>query len=1023
MFRRQWRQAVGQRDLVLWVIDNANFRMLQRRPPRFESGLGSEWKSRWRANRPALAIEPGFVCYIDSMLTALPTGTVTFLFSDIEGSTALWEQAPETMRSLLAWHDVVVRSAIESSGGHVVKTTGDGVYAVFATAKDAIAACVQAQRTLQARASDATRGDASPEKPITLKIRIGLHSGEAELRDGDYFGAALNRTARIMSVAYGEQVLLSSTTAQSVGTDLPGDVTLREMGEHRLKGLLNPERLLQLVASGLRADFPPLASQTGHSLPAERDAFVGRLDALAELGRRLRGDARLVSVLGIGGTGKTRLVTRFGWGALDAFPGGVWFCDLSEARNLDGIVHAVARGLDIPLGGGDPVTQIGNAIAGRQQCLVILDNFEQVVKHAEETLGRWLDRAGIARFLVTTREVLGLPGEEILALTPLAPQDASVLFVRRAESANPGFEFGGEDEAAIGPLVKLLEGLPLAIELAAARVRVMPPRILLRRMSDRFKLLASTGGRLDRQATLRAVFDWSWDLLSLPEKAALAQLSVFEGGFSLEAAEAVIDLADHDDAPWSIDVLQSLVQKSLVRQVTDVRFDLLVSVQEYAGEHLRTMGRYTRSGPPALLAAEERHGAYFAGLDQQASVDGTAADLDNRVAACRRAAARGDAAVAARALRGAWSALGLRGPFQIGAELASLVRAIPGLSPAMAALADWVAGAALAFLGRVADARSALERSLAEAREAGDRSRETRALLSLGSLDTAGGQLQSAQQLLELALATAREVADSALQSEARNKLGNLQLFLGKREEALPHYEAALSLARQAGDRQREGAVLSNLGTVEVSGIKGARVHGEAALAVARESGDRRIEGNALCNLGLLHHIEGRLAEAREHLELALVVAREMGNVAQECDILCNLGMVHDALAEFDEAQSRFNAALTIARELERRRSEGQILGYLGLSYAHRGNFGEARNRLDAGEALLRAVSDRASLGLLLCSRGEVEHLAGTPAAARAARCAAVEIAAEVSAAMDSELSHALARLGHLLDSSRRSAG
>jgi predicted ATPase/class 3 adenylate cyclase/uncharacterized protein HemY len=955
------------------------------------------------------------------MLNALPTGTVTFLFSDIEGSTALWEQAPETMRSLLAWHDGVVRSAIESSGGHVVKTTGDGMYAVFATANDAIAACVQAQRTLQARARDAARGDASPDKPITLKVRIGLHSGEAELRDGDYFGAALNRTARIMSVAHGEQVLLSSATAQSVGTDLPGDVALREMGEHRLKGLLNPERLLQLVAPGLHADFPPLASQTGHSLPAERDAFVGRLDALAELERRLRGDARLVSVLGIGGTGKTRLVTRFGWSALEAFPGGVWFCDLSEARTLDGIVQAVAQGLDMPLGGGDPMTQIGNAIAGRQQCLVILDNFEQVVKHAEETLGRWLDRASIARFLVTTREVLGLPGEEILALTPLASQDASALFVRRAESAKPGFEFGAEDQAAIGPLVKLLEGLPLAIELAAARVRVMPPRILLRRMSDRFKLLASTGGRLDRQATLRAVFDWSWDLLSSPEKSALAQLSVFEGGFTLEAAEAVLDLAGHEDAPWSIDALQSLVQKSLVRQVTDDRFDLLVSVQEYAAEHLRTTGRYAGSGPVAVVAAETRHGAYFAGGDQQAAVDNAVADLDNLVAACRRAAGRSDAVIATKALRGAWSALGLRGPFQVGVELASIVRAIPGLSPAIAAVADWVAGAALALLGKPGDARTALERSLAEAREAGDRVRATRALLILGSLDTAGGHAQSAEQLLELALAAAREVGEIALQGEAQNKLGNLHVFLGKRREALSHYEAALKLARQAGDRQRESTVLANLGTVEVSGIKGARVHAEAALALARESGDRRIEGNVLCNLGLLHHIEGRLAEAREHLEMALVVAREMGSVAQQCDVLCNLGMAHDALAEFDEAESRFNAALTIARELRRPRSEGQILGYLGLSDAHRGNFGEARERLDAGEALLRAVSDRVSLGLLLCSRGEVEHLADAPEAAEAALAAAEEIAAEVSAAPDSELSLALARLRHLLESSRHS--
>ena len=211
---------------------------------------------------------------------------------------------------------------------------------------------------------------------------MGLHTGVAELRDGDYFGAALNRAARIMSVAHGEQVLLSAATAELVRGRLPEGVTLREMGEHRLKGLLNPERLLQVVAPDLRADFPPLASLTGHSLPAERDAFVGRREPLAELARRLDAGARLVSVLGLGGTGKTRLVMRFGWNSLGEFPGGVWFCDLSEARSLDGIVYAVAHGLDVPLGKDDPVIQIGQAIAGRGKCLVILDNFEQVARHA-----------------------------------------------------------------------------------------------------------------------------------------------------------------------------------------------------------------------------------------------------------------------------------------------------------------------------------------------------------------------------------------------------------------------------------------------------------------------------------------------------------------------------------------------------------------------------------------------------------------------------------------------------------------
>jgi len=938
--------------------------------------------------------------------------TLTFLFTDIEGSTTLWEQAPHAMRSLLAWHDGVLRSAVESSNGRVVKTTGDGVCAVFDTAKSAVAACLAAQRDFQQATTGAAAGVAPvSESPVTLRVRMGLDSGAAETRDGDYFGTPLNRAARIMSIAHPEQVLLSFTTAGLLQQDLPEEVTLRDMGQHRLKGLPSPERLFQLVAAGLRADFPYLLSHAVHSLPAERDAFVGRSDSLAELAARFARDARLVSVLGIGGTGKTRLVTRFGWNSVESFPGGVWFCDLSEARTLEGIVQAVAAGLGVPLGTDDAAIRIGHAIAGRPHCLVIFDNFEQVARLADETLARWLSRASSARFIVTTREVLGLPGEEILALGPLPPQDASALFVKRAEAAKPGFLPSADDQAAIAPLVKLLDGLPLAIELAAARVRVMPPRTLLTRMTDRFKLLSSVGGRLDRQATLRAVFDWSWDLLSLPEKAAFAQLSVFEAGFSLEAAEAVLQSVDEPDAPWSVDLLQSLVQKSLVRQVADDRFDLLVSVQEYAGEHLRTMGRYEGSGPAAAVAAEIRHGAYFASLLDRKAVEQARIDLDNVVVACRRAAARGDAATATKALQVAWSVLALRGPFGHAVELAGLVGDIADLDAASAAIVYGVAGSALRVLRKVDDARFALERSLALARQASDRSCEVRALAQLGALEILAGNAESAEKRLDAALAIARDIRDSALESDARNYLGNLQAALGNPHEALPHFEAALEFARKAHDQRREVIALGNLGTIEVSGAIHARRHCEAALNIARASGDRMTESNTLCNLGLLNYFEERFDDAREQVDAALATAREIGNVEGQGNALCNLGMVHDALANTDEAESRFAAALAIAREFQLRRLEGQVLGYAGLLSARRGRFEEAQHRFDTGEALLRAVRDRVSVGVLLCNRCEAARLAGATASASVAFLAAEEIASEVAAAADSELGFALARL------------
>jgi predicted ATPase/class 3 adenylate cyclase len=951
----------------------------------------------------------------------LPTGTITFLFTDIEGSTSLWEQHPEAMQAALARHDRLLRQAIESTNGSIVKSTGDGVFAVFAAATDALAACLAAQRSLQAPEASVSNPEAAATLtciPISLKVRMGLHTGAAELRDGDYFGASLNRTARIMSAAHGEQVLLSAATAEVVRGDLPEGVTLREMGEQRFKGLPNPERLLQVVAADLRADFPPLASLTSHSLPAERDAFVGRREPLSELARRLDAGARLVSVLGLGGTGKTRLATRFGWRSLGEYPGGVWFCDLSEARGLDGIVHAVAQGLDVPLGKDDPVIQLGHAIAGRGKCLVILDNIEQVARHAEETLGRWLNRASTAHFLVTTREVLGLPGEEVLALAPLEPSEAAALFLRRAEAARPGFEPSGEDQAAIAPLVKLLEGLPLAIELAAARVRVMPPRTLLRRMSERFKLLASTGGRVDRQATLRAVFDWSWDLLSLPEKAALAQLSVFEGGFTLESVEAVLDLSAYDDAPWPIDALQSLVQKSFVRHVTDTRFDLLVSVQEYAAEHLRTASRYLGSGPAALLAAETRHGAYFAGLDEKAATADGCAELDNLVVACRRAAARGDADMAVNLLEGAWASLRFRGPFKVGVELASLVQAKHGIGTAACASSDYVAGSALESSGKITEAHVQFEASLAGAREVGDRRSECKALCGLGSVEKRTGHLESARVRLDAALVIARDLNDRTLEASVESSLGEIEHALGRMEQARAHYEPGLALAREIGDRGLECALLGNLGNAygEQGRMDLGRSHIEMALTIARMMGNQRAEGIMLSNLGWLNLLQGSMDDAIGQLASALSVARKLGHVGLECNSLGNLGTVYERMAQFDDAMNYYEAALLIAREMGDRRREGQYISHVGLLRAHQGKFDDARHCLEASESLLNAVSDRMSLGVLHCSRAETEHLAKSPEAARVALRTAEVISAELGAGPDSELGLALAHVRKLLE-------
>ena len=779
-----------------------------------------------------------------------------------------------------------------------------------------------------------------------------------------------------------------------------------------------PETSAADSAAGAGVDPSAAAPARRHSLPAERDEFVGRRAAMRELRQRFDQGARLVSLVAIGGCGKTRLATHFGWTRIDQLAGGVWFCDLASARSIEGLLHAVALGLDVPLGKDDPVTQLGHAIAGRGNCLVILDNFEQVVRHAEATLGRWLERASDARFLVTSREVLGIAGEQALALAPLDSDEAQMLFRRRAAASRSDFDPTPEDQAAIAPLVQLLDGLPLAIELAAARVRTLSPRGLLARMNERFRVLASSGGRLDRQSTLRAAFDWSWDLLAPAERVALAQCSVFEGGFTLEAAEAVLDFSSIDDPPWLLDVVQSLVDKSLVRPCGNERFDLLVSVQAYAMEHLQTEGRYCGSGVEALEAARRRHGEWFGAFGPQRAMENRCADLNNMVAACRRNIGAGDAPAAAGALDGAWAALSWQGPFKAGIDLAAAVCAMPKLQGVAAARAQAAYGEALVASGAPAQAQEQFERALAHAGAAGDLRCAASVTVSLATLHAHAARPEAARTEYAQALEIARAACDANLECAALNGLGTLEFEAGRIDGAQEHFESALAAARASGDRRWQGSLLGNLGSLyaNLGRMDEARSHCEESLLIARELGDRQHEGNRLCNLGWVNYLQRRFDDARVASEAALAVARELGYARLESIALCNLGLVYDATSSLALAQEAYEAALVVARRIGDCRTEGQVLGYLGLTHARRHASAAARQCLEHGQALLLQVGDRLSLGVLLCSRAESEWLAGDATAARATRKDAAAIATQSGASADSELGIALARLDAMLD-------
>jgi predicted ATPase/class 3 adenylate cyclase len=953
--------------------------------------------------------------------------SLALLLTDVVDSTQLNEQLGDAvMGPLWKAHDSSARDLMQSWRGQEVARS-DGFLVLFESIDDAVGFACEYHRAL--RALD-TR----------LRARVGVHLGPVSLRPNSELdrrrgapafeidGVSLPIAARVMATAIGGQTLLTASAIQALRST---SFRTKDHGYWRLKGIAEPIELFEVGDQDAPFAPPPDSAKAyrvvrnvgewapmreiPNNLPAERDAFVGRENALQQLARFLDGSARLVTLVGIGGIGKTRLALRHARAWLGNYPGGAWFCDLSTARDLEGIVLSVSRALDLQLGNADSVEQIGTAIAARGPCLIVLDNFEQVARHAEATLGPWLARAAEAKFIVTSREVLGIAGEQTQVLAPLSVEDGTQLFTRRASAASQRFGTAPTDGDTIGKLVRLLDGLPLGIELAAARSRVMSPRMLLERMNERFKLLSARGGRVDRQVTLRATLDWSWDLLSADEKAALAQLSVFEGGFTLAAVESVLRF-DRDGSLTALDLLQSLFDKSFVRQVGEDRFDLLQTVQEYAKERLRAMSGNGHNATDAVASAEAQHGAFFAGLSEDSVTRSRCVELDNVAAACRRAAIRADRVVATRTLALAWAALELRGPFSVGVELASAVLSIPDLADHPGALL--VRGAALSALGDIGEAQSTFERALESARRTADRACEGEAMMSLANISANAGRNSEAGNQLAAALTIAQSLADEMLECKVLNARGVVHVGLGQATEARNDYEAALAIARRAGNRRWEGGILGNLGNVQYAqgALAEARESFEAGLTVARQIGNRKWEGNALCNLGLLAQMQGNLQVARVHLEQSLQIARELGHARLEAIVLCNLGIAEEGSGDVPRARDHQEAALAVARQLADRRTQGQILGYLGVLHAKLGAAVRASQCFDEGKQHLRAVENDLDLALLLCQSAEAFALRGEREDARIELQAADHIAERWAGKTGPELPPALERMHALLD-------
>jgi len=756
-----------------------------------------------------------------------PASVTTFLFTDIEGSTRLWERQPDRMQAALARHDALAREAVESVRGLVVKTTGDGIHAAFDDPLDAMRAALRLQQALT---------DAAATAGVSLAVRCGLHAGIVERRDRDFFGNAVNRAARIMTAAHGGQILVSQTAVDLIGDRLPDDIALSDLGLVRLRDLAHPERVYHVMHATLRQAFPPLRSleATPNNLPQQVTSFVGRKDESIEL-TKLIARSRLVTVVGTGGLGKTRLSLQVAAGIIDEYSDGVWLVELAATADPRLVPQAVASVLGVTETAGQPVAEALLAHVRERHLLLILDNCEHLASACAMLVRQLLQASTTLTILASSREPLNVSGETTYALPALAlpgdPQavtpaallrsEAARLFVERAVAVHPPFAVTAANAPAVATICRRLDGIPLALELAAARVRALSVDVIATRLDDRFRLL--TGGDrtgLPRQRTLRALIDWSHELLTDAETTLFRRLAVFAGGFTLEAAEAV----GHDDGPDAADVLDTLmhlVEKSLVeRDAAGDRYRLLETVRQYALERLDTAGEAHGQRTRHLLfylALAQRARPELIGPQQSEWLKRLDIERENLLAAhacsCEADLASQHGLALVSSLRRYWIFRGLLAlGLTVTLEALACASAQQATRQRCEALLD--AGQVGAFMGRYDEARRYLEESLAIARTLDDKVRISAVLQPLGLALLGLGELAAARERLQEGLGLAEKLGTPREIAGVLNALAQTARAGGDLATAEPLYARVLRIGRESGGVDIIAVSLLNLAMV-----------------------------------------------------------------------------------------------------------------------------------------------------------------------------------------------------------------
>jgi predicted ATPase/class 3 adenylate cyclase len=760
-------------------------------------------------------------------VSELPAGTVTLLFSDVEGSTRLLQRiGTDRYKDVLSEHHRLVRDAVAGSDGHEVDVQGDGFLFAFSRPTDAVAAAVSAQRALGAHCW--------PDD-VDVRVRMGIHTGEPTISATGYVGLDVHRAARISAAAHGGQVLVSETTQGLVADG--GDVAFRDLGEHRLKDLLRAQRLFQLVAEGLEAAFPAPTSLDRHTtnLPVQATPLIGRERELRELSAMMSG-SRLLTLTGPGGIGKTRLALQAAADSSDGYDGGTYFVALEAVADASLVLATVASTVGVREGQGRPLSDSLAERFSEEPVLLVLDNFEHVVEAAGE-FSALLSRCEPLRALTTSREPLRVAVEQEYPVSPLDDDDALALFRERARAVRPDFELTADDELAVREVCARVDRLPLALELAAARIKLLPPRELATRLDQRLAVL--TGGARDRpsrQQTLRAAIEWSYDLLDEAERDLFELLAVFAGGWSLAAAERVCGA--------SLDLLGSLLDKSLVVQVEDVagetRLAMLETIRELALEKLRERGDYGE--------LRRRHAEYFA----ETMPDATSLRFQER---------------------GGWSTAYP----QFKAETDNLRTAL-----AWAVEAESERELTLATLYQLSphvgptEGRQVLRESLERSTVGGVA--RARALLAIGGLARMQGDFRDAQASFEEALEFYRAAGDAAVLIEALRRLALATIDAGDIDRAKALVDEAETVSLGSGDPRLIASASELQGAFPL--LRGdfdkTRGHLERLLALQEQVGDEESVSFTRGNLARVMLLQGHTEDALREIEELLRWCREV---------------------------------------------------------------------------------------------------------------------------------------------------